>query len=1105
MRRRRGEWIALRVGGRDPSRRRRVDRRLQAEALEGRQLLAVFTVDSIGDADVSGTLRWAINQSNANAGEDTINFAIVGAGTHTITPATPLPTVTDRVTIDGASQGVSATPLIIIDGIGAGAGANGLTFSGAGGTTATSSRVTALNIQKFAGAGIAILADADNVTIESSFLGTNAAGTAAAPNQFGVLIVGSASNTIGGLTGTARNLISGNSAAGVAVRGATAVSNVIQGNSIGPALGGNTAIVGQGAGIVIEGDGTANSGARNNTIGGGIEAARNIISGNDGPGIRIQDAGANNNTIVRNTIGLTTSGTAPLANLIGVLLTSGSASSTVGGASVTARNLISTNATADVLIDGSSNNLVAGNLIGTNSDGTGLPGGPTTNTGVLIQNNSSGNTIGGSTTSAGNVISGHGVVGLSILGSLTPDPNDGVATQNLVQGNVIGAGVGGSGALPNAVGLLIGSAATDNTIGGLTTAARNIISGNTGDAIQIVDPETADNLVQGNLIGLAADGTTALANGGDGIQITASSSNTIGGTAIGAGNTIANNGGTGILVDSGTNNLLSRNLLFLNGALGIDLVNGGNNDQAAPSLTSAQTSGTTTTVAGTLNSTPATTFTVEFYSNDPPADPSGAGEGQRFIGQTTVTTDASGLGSFSANLTPAVAAGQFISAIAINNAAAPATQIGDTSQFATNVTNITVQADLAVTKTAVATPSAPAGQVATGAFLTYTITVTNQGIGTATAVTLADTLPANVTFIGGTATQGGPLSQTGNVINVPLGTIAPGGTATVTITVVSPQTIPSGNTITNTATASTTSGDSNSANNTASVVTTVVQGIDLSVSKVASPTQPILGSDFSYTITVTNKSSVAATGVNLTDTLPAGVTFVSATPSQGTVTESGGVVTASLGTLPPTSVTNPQGSSAQIIIKVRPTALGSIINTATATADQLQNVANDNTASLTTTVVDTTPIPGGAAPTVIRAARQGVHAESTRILVSYSEAMDVASVQRLNNYVLTTAGADGVLGTRDDRRIRFRAALYDRPTQTVVLTTTHPVSLHKSLRLRVVGQPPRGVRDSDGVFLAGTNGETGTDFTTTLQGRTPVTPGQTAASFRRRALAAAGR
>jgi hypothetical protein len=97
---------------------------------------------------------------------------------------------------------------------------------------------------------------------------------------------------------------------------------------------------------------------------------------------------------------------------------------------------------------------------------------------------------------------------------------------------------------------------------------------------------------------------------------------------------------------------------------------GPNDLQNKPILTSAATSSTATTVKGTLNSTPGTSFSIEFYAN-----PSGADEGQRFIGQQSVSTDASGDATFSFQSQRKVAAGQNITATATNSSTR------DTSEF----------------------------------------------------------------------------------------------------------------------------------------------------------------------------------------------------------------------------------------------------------------------------------------------------------------------------------------------------------------------------------------------------------------------------------------
>ena len=90
---------------------------------------------------------------------------------------------------------------------------------------------------------------------------------------------------------------------------------------------------------------------------------------------------------------------------------------------------------------------------------------------------------------------------------------------------------------------------------------------------------------------------------------------------------------------------------------------GGNNLQNFPVLTSSFTGGAIVTAAGTLNSTPSTSFRLEFFANSV-ADPSGHGEGETFVGSATVTTDASGDASFKATFSASVPAGQFITATA---------------------------------------------------------------------------------------------------------------------------------------------------------------------------------------------------------------------------------------------------------------------------------------------------------------------------------------------------------------------------------------------------------------------------------------------------------
>src|SRR5205807_3265387 len=104
-----------------------------------------------------------------------------------------------------------------------------------------------------------------------------------------------------------------------------------------------------------------------------------------------------------------------------------------------------------------------------------------------------------------------------------------------------------SAAVANDRGVSVGNGATGNTIGGTVLAARNVISANTNDGVELIDVGTTGNSVQGNYIGTNASGSAALANA-TGVHVDVGP-NTIGGTAPGAGNLISGNGG-GVFVQS---------------------------------------------------------------------------------------------------------------------------------------------------------------------------------------------------------------------------------------------------------------------------------------------------------------------------------------------------------------------------------------------------------------------------------------------------------------------------------------------------------------------------------------------------------------------------
>ena len=247
-------------------------------------------------------------------------------------------------------------------------------------------------------------------------------------------------------------------------------------------------------------------------------------------------------------------------------------------------------------------------------------------------------------------------------------------------------------------------------------------------------------------------------------------------------------------------------------------------------------------------------------------------------------------------------------------------------------TTVNPVADLSVTKTDSPDP------VLVGGTLTYSLTAHNNGPSGATGVTITDTLPAGVTYQSATPSQGS-CGQASGVVTCNLGALANGGTATVAINV-TPQ---NAGTITNTATVAGAQTDPVTPNNGASAQTTVNPVADLSVTKTDSPDPVLVGGTLTYTLSAHNNGPSGATGVTLTDTLPAGVTYQSATPSQGSCGQASGTVTCNLGTVA-------NGGSATVQIAVTPQSAGTITNTATVAGAQTDPVTPNNGASAQTTV-----------------------------------------------------------------------------------------------------------------------------------------------------------
>jgi len=214
-------------------------------------------------------------------------------------------------------------------------------------------------INRFSGSGI-FLHGGSNL-IAANYLGTDASGTAARANGgFGVLAIDSANNVIGGTSAADRNVISGNTQ-GIYITGTLSVGNLIQGNFIGTDRTGHAAIGN------VPYHGVTIDGASNNTIGGATPGARNVISGNGFFGISIvrgffSGAPASGNLVQGNYIGTDVDGTAALGNHAQGIAIINTPGNTVGGTTALARNVVSGNQGDGVFIwqTGASGNLVEG-------------------------------------------------------------------------------------------------------------------------------------------------------------------------------------------------------------------------------------------------------------------------------------------------------------------------------------------------------------------------------------------------------------------------------------------------------------------------------------------------------------------------------------------------------------------------------------------------------------------------------------------------------------------------------------------------------------------------------------------------------------------------
>jgi parallel beta-helix repeat protein len=471
--------------------------------------------------------------------------------------------------IQGNLVGTDPTGLIAVPNLFTGIEITGLgNHNTIGGSLAGQGNVISGNIQT----GFYIPSSNNNL-IQGNTIGLGADGSTLLGNTgYGIGGNSSSGNTFGGTAAGAGNVISGNNYDGLYLPGAT--NNLIQGNFIGTDSTGLLARPNRYNGIQLSG------GATFNTIGGTAAAARNVISGNGASGIWITDAGTHANVVQGNLVGTDETGLLALPNkTIGIAVDNFTYGNTIGGTVAGAGNIVSGNLQYGIhLYNGSTNNLIAGNIVGLTLHGDTALG--NTYEGIGLDSAGTGNTIGGTVAAARNVVSANkgGWGGIMMRNS---------SNGTLVIGNYVGTDITGTtttGAdnqpLGNVVwGMTIDYASANNTIGGTTAAARNVIAGTINNGgVYIASPGSTGNLVQGNYVGTDKTGLVALPNHGSGVVVAyGATGNTVGGATAtpgaGAGNLISGN--TGIGVQIGTNVATPTHWLAAEGSP-LDAISNGN-------------------------------------------------------------------------------------------------------------------------------------------------------------------------------------------------------------------------------------------------------------------------------------------------------------------------------------------------------------------------------------------------------------------------------------------------------------------------------------------------------------------------------------------------
>ncbi|HEX9971050.1 MAG TPA: right-handed parallel beta-helix repeat-containing protein, partial [bacterium] len=416
---------------------------MMAACLSSIAIANTYTVTNTNDSG-SGSLRQALFDANTNVGADTIIFNIptsdpnynAALGVWTIAPLSGLPTFSDDSTkIDGTSQSAFVGsdpnpngPEIELDGTNAGDVDGFYVLS-------SNNIIKGLVINRFKHFGIQItFDDAHHNIVSGCYIGIDVTGTMDSGNGFSGIILynGAKKNVIGGNKIAEHNVVSGNDWSGVEIQSSNADSNIVIGNYIGTDAAGSKDLGNSSYGVYIW------SGARGNIVGGITPEDRNIISANHWDGVAIVGPATDYNIAIGNYIGTNWNGTEPLANgFNGIAIGSGNKHNLIGGTIVCQGNLVSGNGNYGIGVFGSTDNIIAGNTIGTDPTGVIILGNK--NCGISLSWGSHNNTVG-----PDNVIGNNGSDGIrvendtTIVNTITQNfitNNSGLGIENIDGGN----------------------------------------------------------------------------------------------------------------------------------------------------------------------------------------------------------------------------------------------------------------------------------------------------------------------------------------------------------------------------------------------------------------------------------------------------------------------------------------------------------------------------------------------------------------------------------------------------------------------------------------------------------------------------------------------